>query len=121
MDDFETVRNLHTADPHDLSVPSQERKPVAEFQGNLTINQKFIQLFLAARAQGPKTVARLAASDGEVSARLMRPELENLAAMKLVGQGRNGSRLPDEPNRALQLGNAAWLVDPKRVSVGFVA
>src|SRR5205809_5842757 len=55
----QSIGSLDAADPHDLVIPDQKRKAVANFGGDFTINQKILQLF------APEEIARPAIAKRE--------------------------------------------------------
>src|SRR5581483_2462325 len=63
--DLDGFRDLHTAHAGDGSMPYEQRKPVADLEGDFTINQEILQLFLPLHAEGLEAIALAAVADGE--------------------------------------------------------
>src|SRR2546423_5684750 len=62
---FEGLGDLDAGDADDSAAPDEQRNPVARFDGDFTINQEILQLFLLFHAERLELVARPSISDRE--------------------------------------------------------
>src|ERR1700746_2583667 len=60
--DLECLGDLHAGDAYDFVLPDEQRNSVAGLDGDFTINQKILQLFLPIHAERLKPIAWTAIS-----------------------------------------------------------